>query len=103
MTGVVAVPSSAMPPMDARAQERAFKLAPDLRITRDRMTPARVIAWLTDPKAVKPDSDMPKIALTDAEVKDLAAYIMTAELGATPSKPKLDRLPVLTRKLRTSL
>jgi hypothetical protein len=99
MTGVATIPSSAMPAMDAKAQDRAFKLAPDLRVTRDRMTPAKVVMWLTDPKALKPDSDMPKIALTDSEIKDLAGYIMTAELSAPRALPKPERLPVLTRKV----
>ena len=99
MTGVVAVPSSNPPSMDPKAFDRAHKLAPDLRVTRDRMTPARLVAWLKDPTAVKPDSAMPKIALTDAEVKDLAGYIISAEVTAPPRKAKASRLPVLTRKV----
>jgi cytochrome c5 len=99
MGGVAAVPSSSPPALDAKSFERAFKLAPDLRVTRERMSAAKVVAWLTDPKAVKPDSDMPKIALTPAEVKDLAAYIMTAELASAPTQAKMERLPVLTRKV----
>jgi mono/diheme cytochrome c family protein len=99
MTGVVALPSSNPPAMDGRAFDRAHKLAPDLRVTRERMTPARVIAWLKDPASVKPDSAMPKIALTDAEVKDLAGYILSVELASPVRKPKVARLPVLTRKV----
>lgn len=99
MSGVVAVPSSNPPAMDGRAFDRAHKLAPDLRVTRERMTPARVIAWLKDPASVKPDSAMPKITLSDAEVKDLAGYILTAELASPSQKPKVARLPVLTRKV----
>jgi hypothetical protein len=38
-------------------------------------------------------------AETEAEVKDLAGYILTAEVSATPTKAKLVRLPVLTRKV----
>ncbi len=98
-TGVANVPASPPPSMDPKEYERAHKLAPDLRVARDRMTPAKLVAWLTDPKALKPDSAMPKIALTDAEVKDLAGYIMSAEVTASPAKPKVARLPVLTRKV----
>jgi mono/diheme cytochrome c family protein len=97
--GVAAVPSSNPPAMDGKAFDRAHKLAPDLRVTRERMTASRLVAWLKDPKAVKPDTAMPTIALTDAEVKDLAGYIMTAELTAPQKKPVPARLPVLTRKV----
>lgn len=90
---------SAPPAMEPREFDRAFKLAPDLRVTRERMTPARLVAWLKDPKAVKPDSAMPKIALTDAEAKDLAAFLWSAELAPLPPRPKVERLPVLARKV----
>lgn len=63
------------------------------------MSAAKTIAWLKDPKAVKPDSAMPKIALTDAEVVDLAGYILSVELAAPPPRKKIERLPVLTRKV----
>jgi mono/diheme cytochrome c family protein len=99
MTGVAAVPSSTTPAMDGRELERAQKLAPDLRVTRERMTPARLVAWLADPKRVKPDSAMPRIVLTGEELKDLAGYLLTAELTAPPTRPKLERLPVLARKV----
>lgn len=99
MAGVVALPSSNPPAMDGKAFERAHKLAPDLSNTRERMLPSRLIAWLKDPTAVKPDSAMPKIALTDAEVKDIAGYLLTVELNAPARKPKPARLPLLTRKV----
>lgn len=60
-------------------------LAPDLRHTRDRMTPSALQSWLRDPRAVKPDTAMPTIALTDEEVRDLAAFILTA--GRDPADP----------------
>lgn len=99
MTGVAAVPSSNPPAMDAKDFDRAHKLAPDLRFSRDRMSAEKMIAWLKDPKAVKPDSAMPTIALTDAEVVDLAGYLLTAELAPLPAPKKVERLPVLTRKV----
>jgi cytochrome c5 len=97
-TGLPVV-ASPPPQMDPKEFDRAYKLAPDLRVTRDRTTPARLVAWLEDPKAVKPDSAMPKIALTKAEAKDLAAFLWSAELAPVAAKPKVDRLPVLTRKV----
>lgn len=98
-TGVAALQASPPPAMDPKEFDRAHKLAPDLRVTRDRMTPARLVAWLEDSKAVKTDSAMPKIVLTAAEAKDLAGYLWSAEVTAPPSKPKVERLPVLTRKV----
>jgi mono/diheme cytochrome c family protein len=98
-SGIAAIATSAPPAMDGKDFERGRKLAPDLRFTRDRMTKAKLTAWLQDPKGVKPDTAMPKIALSDAETKDLAAYILSVETKDPPPKPKLARLPVLTRKV----
>ncbi len=98
-TGVVAVPSSAPPTMDGRDFDRAYKLAPDLRVTRERMTPGRLVTWLKDPKGVKTDSAMPKIPLSDAEVRDVAGYILTVELTPSRKPQKHERLPLLTRKV----
>lgn len=98
-TGVAAIASSAPPAMDGREFDRGRKLAPDLRFARDRMSKAKMIAWLRDPKAIKSDTPMPKITLSEAEVKDLAAYILYAETKDPPPKPKLTRLPVLDRKV----
>jgi cytochrome c5 len=99
MTGVVAIPSSNPPAMDGKAFDRAWKLAPDLVNARVRMAPSQLVAWLTDPFAVKHDSAMPKIALSDAEVRDVAGYLLTAELNSGPHKPRVARLPLLTRKV----
>jgi hypothetical protein len=99
MTGVAAVPPSAAPAMDGKDLERARRLAPDLRFARDRMTPAGLVAWLTDPKSVKLDTPMPTTPLSATEVRDLAAYIAEAELAPVAPKPKFERLPALTRKV----
>jgi hypothetical protein len=63
------------------------------------MPPSRLVAWLRDPAAVKHDSAMPKIALSDSEVRDIAGYVLTAELAPVPHKPPVARLPLLTRKV----
>jgi mono/diheme cytochrome c family protein len=98
-SGVAALPSSAPPSMDGKQFERGHRLAPDLRFARDRMSAAKMLAWLEDPKAIKSDTPMPKIPLTKAEVNDLAAYVLTAELASPPPRAKLTRLPVLERKV----
>jgi cytochrome c1 len=99
MTGVVALPSSSPPAMDGKAFDRAHKLAPDLVFARVRMPPSRLVAWLKDPIAVKHDSAMPTIALTDTEVRDIAGYLLTAELSSGPHKERAARLPLLARKV----
>jgi mono/diheme cytochrome c family protein len=98
-TGVAPIAASPPPAMDGRDFERARKLAPDLRVVRDRMTAARLVAWLADPKQVKPDTAMPTIALSASEVRDLAAYLLTAEVTPTASRAKPARLPPLTRRV----
>lgn len=98
-TGVAPLPSARPPTMDAKDFERGHRLAPDLRFTRERMTASTLIAWLRDPKGVKSDTPMPKVALTDPEVTDLAGYILNVETTSLERKPKVSRLPVLTRKV----
>ena len=98
-TGVASVPSSTPPSMSPKDFEIGFKLAPDLRFARDRTTPAKLMAWLRDPASVKADTKMPKIALSDDEVKNLAGYILTVELMSLPKPQKQERLPLLTRKV----
>jgi hypothetical protein len=98
-TGVAAIPSSSPPAMSAKDFEVGHKLAPDLRVTRARMTPAKLVRWLKDPAGVKADTKMPKIELSDGDVKNLAAYLLGAELAAPVKRAPRERLPLLTRKV----
>ncbi|HSO33276.1 MAG TPA: cytochrome C oxidase Cbb3 [Labilithrix sp.] len=98
-TGVAALPSSNPPAMSPKDFEVGHKLAPDLRVTRARMTPAKLVAWLQNPAGVKADTKMPKIELSDADVKNVAGYLFGAEL-AEPARPaRRERLPLLARKV----
>ncbi|WP_168210712.1 c-type cytochrome [Persicimonas caeni] len=99
--GVEGLKASPVPvEMEPEALARAMKLAPDLRYTRDRMSPAAVVAWLEDSKKIKSDSLMPHIPLSETEREQAAAFILRAELApvARPEMPK--RLPVLEREVR---
>lgn len=99
MTGVAALAPSAIPvPVDAKTMLRSKTLAPDLRYARERFTPDKMLAWLADPKAIKPDTTMPKIPLTPEEAKDLVAYLYNVELAPLSARP-FQRLPVLDRKV----
>jgi cytochrome c1 len=40
-------------------------------------TPANLILWLKTPQAVVPGNAMPNMGLTDAQAKDVAAYLYT--------------------------
>ena len=86
-------------PKDLKGLASGVALAPDFRTTRKRMTPAAVLTWIKDPKAMKADTAMPELALTDAEVKDLAAFVLTTKLEAAPTKKVPERLPLLDRKV----
>lgn len=39
--------------------------------------PEQLIAWITDPQAVEPGTDMPNMGLTVAQARDIAAYLYT--------------------------
>ena len=100
MGGVPKLTASALPvTMDPKDFARGMRLAPDLRHVRGRFLPSKTAAWLADPKGIKPDTTMPKIPLTDSEVKDIVSYLYTVQLEAPVVLPMPERLPVLTRKV----
>jgi len=55
----------------------------------DRMTQGEIEVWLTDPKAVKPDTTMPDLPLTAAQIRELAAFLsaLRAEPGPEGAPP----------------
>ena len=75
---------------------RVAALAPDLRFTRERFRRERLLGWLLDPQAIKPDTGMPNFALALDEAADIAAYLLGAELSPEPVVP-FPRLPLLPR------
>ncbi len=42
-----------------------------------RMAPAQIAAWLADPPAIKPGTQMPKLPLTDGQRQELTAFLST--------------------------
>jgi len=78
---------------------RAIALAPDLRWVRDRYAPAALVAWLENPKLMKPDTLMPTFGLDKAEARDIAAYLLEAKLVLTAQKAVPKRLPLLARRV----
>lgn len=96
-SGVPSFPNSA-PVAPESELGRSAALAPDLRFTRQRFRRDRLVAWLEDPKAIKPDTRMPNFGLSAEEARDIAAYVLGAELADAPRAP-FSRLPVLTRRV----
>lgn len=77
----------------------AILLAPDLAHTRRRIAPPELIAWLRNPRAFDPHTQMPAQALGDRELRQLAAFVMHAPLQIPQSKKLPLRLPLLKRKV----
>ncbi len=88
-----------VPDLEGKGDRMARALAPDLRYVRDRMAPGELVRWLDDPKAQKPDTLMPKTPLSADEVRDLAAFLLRAELAPKIAKIIPPRLPVLDRRV----
>ena len=96
-SGVPAFASSESPPLESELS-RSAALAPDLRFTRERFRRDQLLAWLLDPKALKPDTRMPNFDLSQDDARDIAAYLLNAELAPAP-RVNFVRLPVLTRRV----
>jgi len=96
-SGVPSFTASEAPPVGSDAA-RAAALAPDLRFTRERFRPDRLLGFLLDPKAVKPDTRMPNFDLSRDQAADIAAYVREAPLALAPLAPFV-RLPPLARRV----
>jgi cytochrome c2 len=100
MTGVAPLQGALLPAgVVVSDLARAVRLAPDLRVTRDRWRPSLLVRWLVDPAAVKPDTPMPKMGLSEGDARSIAAYLLSARLDPPESRRVPDRLPVLARKV----
>jgi mono/diheme cytochrome c family protein len=98
-TGVPTLAGATPAKPDEKGLAAGIALAPDLRFTRDRLRPDALLAWVTSPKAIKPDTVMPDFDLTPADARDIAAYILTAELAPVEPRAVPARLPLLDRKV----
>ncbi|WP_437688164.1 c-type cytochrome [Sorangium sp. So ce176] len=98
-TGVTGV--TAVAPVKAMEKETraAVALAPDLRVARDRIEPADLVAWVLDPGAIKPGTPMPQVPMSPAEARDIAAFVMTEPLAPRAPASAPERLPVLSRRV----
>lgn len=75
-----------------RIGESAFgeldQAGPDLRRVGGRLRREWLVAWLREPRAIRPDATMPKFDLTEAELGDLAAFL--GSLGSPLPDPAFD-------------
>jgi mono/diheme cytochrome c family protein len=85
--------------MDEKALSSAMQLAPDLRFARKRLRPEALIAWVSNPKAVKADTPMPEFTLKPEDARDIAAFVLTTPLADPPPRAPVPRLPPLERKV----
>lgn len=99
-SGVAPLTARPKPGVGSEEQQRAIRLAPDLRHTRDRWSPGALVEWLLEPERVKPGTLMPSHSLSPAEARDLAAYLLTTPLEPPWLKALPVRLPVLSRRVR---
>lgn len=53
------------------------QVGPALDGVGNRKTPAEIAAWLADPPAIKPGTQMPKLPLTDGQRQELTAFLST--------------------------
>lgn len=68
----VAGPQGAVGPSLAGVASR-----PAISFGKVQNTPGNLVKYLLEPASMNPQSSMPPIGLTDAEAKDIAAYLLT--------------------------
>lgn len=94
-----APPIGGTPSASSKEDRSVVALAPDLRHARDRLRPSALVAWLLDPKALKPDAVMPRVPLSAEQARDIAAYLLQAPLASTDVEKAPERLPLLSRRV----
>jgi cytochrome c2 len=85
--------------VDDEREARALELAPDLRATRARFQPLRLVPWLLEPRFFKHDAAMPDHDLSYQQARDLAAFIMTAPLAEQKAVERPKSLGLLDRRV----
>jgi mono/diheme cytochrome c family protein/cytochrome c5 len=98
-TGVPPLEGAAPVKPGEKALATGVQLAPDLAFARRRLKPEALIAWVSNPKAVKPDTAMPEFTLKPEDARDIAAYVLTTPLVTPDPVAAPPRLPLLDRKV----
>jgi cytochrome c2 len=59
--------------------------------------PRNMVAWLVDPPAIDPDTAMPNMGISEAEARDIAAFLYTLGAGAAAAADQPASAGLLTR------
>jgi nitric oxide reductase subunit C len=62
-------------------QKQGGSVGPALDEVGDRRDYDNLVAWLTDPQAVKPGAKMPKLPLSHTDITELAAFLSQLKAG----------------------
>ncbi len=62
-------------------QGQGGSVGPALDHVGDRRDYDNLVAWLTDPQAIKPGTTMPKLPLSHQEITELAAFLSLLKSG----------------------
>jgi len=89
----------AVPPEVLMGLGRAAYEAPNLRFVADRLDPDVALAWIENPRAVSPNTQMPETNLSRTEAILIRDYLFFADAGvaAAPPTPNLDLTPLSRR------
>jgi mono/diheme cytochrome c family protein len=73
---------------DSRAL--SFDIAPELSLVGSKVNPDWLYDWIRNPRHFRPSTQMPSLRLTDAEARDVVAYLMTLKDPRRFEDKKLD-------------
>lgn len=65
----------------------AAKLAPNLRFTRERTTPAALVAWIRDPAKLLPGTSMPTLGISEEDAELIAGFLLYGDPKLLPEAP----------------
>lgn len=90
-----------LPPVALRRIGDAAFEAPNLRFVRDRMTPDVALAWIRNPRAIDPNTEMPHPQLSDGDARVIRDFLFLVDPGrpAAARRPTLELQP-LSRRVR---
>jgi mono/diheme cytochrome c family protein len=68
------------------ARGTSYDIAPDLSRAGEKLNPDWIFEWIRNPRSLRPSTRMPSLRVSDAEARDLTAFIGT--LGNTKYQPE---------------
>ncbi len=71
------------------------RLAPNLRFTRERLSPDTLVAWIVDPQAFVPGTFMPDLQVSRADAEAIRDFLLYVDPALEPIPDKPSELPPL--------